>query len=98
MAIPVEHVPFGEMPFRETSNTDRVYAPDILPLLQSLLADLADMDFTYEINLEAIRHSPGDDDLKREMIKRLQRHRDERRAAHVQEFAALQERIATALA
>ena len=88
MTTDVEH---AHLP--ETSSSDRVYSPDILPLLQSLLAKLADVDFAYEKNLEAIRRSPGDEELKRDMIDKVRRLHQERRAPYVQELAALQERV-----
>lgn len=81
-----------------TSSTDRVYSPDILPLLQSLLADLADIDFAFEKNLEAVECSLADEALKRTMIERLQAQHQVRRAQYAQELAALQERIAALFA
>jgi DNA-binding transcriptional MerR regulator len=81
-----------------TSSTDRVYSPDILPLLQALLADLADIDFAFEKSLEAIERSPADEALKRMMIERLQTQHQKQRAPYAQELAALQEQIAALFA
>jgi hypothetical protein len=74
--------------FQETSRTDRVYSPDILPRLQALLADLADIDLACQQKLEAIERSLGDESLKRRKIARLWQDHQERRAPYV---AALEE-------
>lgn len=79
---------------QKTAPAERVYAPDILPLLQSLLADLADLDLAYRKKLDSIGRSPGDESLKQELTAKLQRHHLERRAFYVQELEALQARIA----
>lgn len=77
---------------------ERLYSSDILPHLQSLLADLADIDFACEKSLERIRHSQTDEDYKHRMIVALQQRHQEQRAPYVQELTALEERIRTALA
>ncbi|WP_201864426.1 hypothetical protein [Microvirga soli] len=74
--------------FQETSRTDRVYSPDILPRLQALLADLADIDLACQQKLEAIERSLGDESLKRRKIARLWKDHQDRRAPYV---AALEE-------
>ncbi|MEZ0170809.1 hypothetical protein [Microvirga sp. TS319] len=76
-----------------SARPERMYSPDILPQLQSLLADLADIDFTCEKNLERIRRSPTDEDHKHRLVAALlERHR-EQRAPYVEELTALQERM-----
>jgi hypothetical protein len=92
MATQVEH-----LPPHDKHGPDHVYAPDILPLLQSLLADLADIDLAYEKSLDAIRRSPGDDALKYEMIDRLRQHHRERKAPYIRELTILQDRIRSGL-
>lgn len=74
--------------FHETSRADRVYSPDILPRLQSLLADLADIDLASQQKLEAIERSLGDESLKRKKIAQLWQDHQDRRAPYV---AALEE-------
>ena len=71
----------------------RLYTPDIQPLLQSLLATLADIDFAYESDLETVRNSATDEALKRGVIIKLQQQHQERRIPYVRQLAALQERI-----
>jgi hypothetical protein len=83
-----QHPRFQEMP-----GTARVYSPYILPRLQSLLADLADIDFACEKSLEAIERSSGDEGLKRTMIAELRRRHQERRAPYVGELEDLQEQV-----
>jgi hypothetical protein len=78
---------------RDEAGAEPFYPPDLLPLLQSLLADLADIDFAHEKNLEAIRNSPGDDSLKRAMIDRLCHRHEERRAPVTRDLMALRRRI-----
>ncbi|MBB3019606.1 hypothetical protein FHR70_002671 [Microvirga lupini] len=79
--------------FQEISSTDRVYSPDILPRLQSLLADLADIDFACEKSLKAIERGLGDESLKRRRIAQLWRDRQERRAPYVAALEELQEQV-----
>ncbi len=77
----------------EVSSRDRVYSPDTLPRLQSLLAILADIDVTYEKKLDAIEHNPGDPNLKRKMIAALWQNHQKRRALYAAELEGLQEQI-----
>ncbi len=93
MTTNVEHRAFQEKP-----NLDSTYAPDLLPLLQSLLADLADLDFAHERNLDTIRRSPVDEDVKRTMLAGLRQRHHQMRAPYVHELATLQKRIVATLA
>jgi len=88
MATEFERPHLQTVPNRET-----FYSPDILPLLQTTLADLADLDSDYEKNLEAIRHSDADEGRKRELIARLWLQHRERRAPYIHELTVLKERI-----
>ncbi len=88
MPVDVQHPRFEEVQTR-----NRVYSPDILPRLQSLLAILADIDVAFEKRLEVVEHSPGDESLKRKMIAELWQQRQERRASYVAELEELQERV-----
>ena len=88
MATEFERPHLQKVPDRET-----FYSPDILPLLQTTLADLADIDSDYEKNLEAIKHSEADEAHKRELIARLWHQHRERRAPHIHDLAVLRERI-----
>ncbi len=88
MAPKLKHSPdqFGPHPAR-------MYSPDILPLLQSLLATLADIDFEHESEVESVRNSASDEWLKQAAIRKLQERHRERRAPYIRELEALQERI-----
>jgi DNA-binding transcriptional MerR regulator len=90
MATHVEHSRLHQVP-----NTNRVYSPDILPRLQTILADLADIDIAFEKSLEAVKHCPDDEERKSEMIAGLWRQHREQRAPYIQELIALRERIET---
>ena len=58
-------------------NTPRVYPPDLQPLLQSILAALADIDFVHASEVVLIRDSDADEWLKQSVIRRLdERHRE----------------------
>jgi hypothetical protein len=71
----------------------RVYAPEITPLLQALLATLADIDFAYGSDLEIVQNSATDEVLKRKVIEKLQQQHRERRAPYMRQITALQHRI-----
>ncbi len=83
MSTDVEHLRFQKL-----SRLNRVYSPDLLPRLQSLLADLADIDFACQQKLAAIERGRGDESLKRKKIARLWQDHQDRRAPYV---AALEE-------
>lgn len=74
--------------FQKLSRLNQVYSPDILPRLQSLLAELADIDLACQQKLEAIERSLGDESLKRRKIARLWQDHQDRRAPYL---AALEE-------
>ena len=71
----------------------RLYSPEITPLLQSLLATLADIDFAYESDLEVVQNSATDAILKRKVIERLQQQHRERREPYIRQITALQRRF-----
>ena len=71
----------------------RQYSPEITPLLQSLLATLADIDFAYESDLEVVQNSATDEILKRKVIERLQQQHRERREPYIRQIKALQRRF-----
>jgi hypothetical protein len=78
---------------QKRSSQGNCYSPDLLPLLQTVLSDLADIDFAHEKRLDAIKHSSADDECKSQMIARLWQEHRERRAPYIQELIALKERI-----
>lgn len=82
---------------RNLSGSRQVYASDLLPRLQSLLAALADIDAAHDKNLETIKNIPADDDRRNEMISTLRRAHSDLRAPYVQELLALRERMDDAL-
>ncbi|MXQ12658.1 hypothetical protein [Microvirga makkahensis] len=68
----------------------RAYPPDLLPRLQTLLADLADIDFAYEKHLDALQRNSGDELIKREMLERLRLYHEKRRALVLAELTLLE--------
>jgi hypothetical protein len=88
MAVHVKY-PLGH----RVPNAGGFYSSDILPLLQNILAELADLDFAHEKNLDRIRQSPADDAEKSAMIVRLRRQHRDMREPFVHELTTLRERI-----
>jgi hypothetical protein len=82
----------GGAAWRDEAGPPRFYAPDLQPLLQSLLGCLADIDFEYDRDCE--RLSTLDDEATRmralNKIKELHR---QRRDPYVQQLALLQTRM-----
>jgi hypothetical protein len=71
----------------------RLYSPDLQPLLQSLLATLADIDFEHERERDTISTRTADMNLKIRLLEKLREHHRERREPYIQQLAILQERI-----
>jgi hypothetical protein len=71
----------------------RVYPPDLQPLLQSILAALADIDSVHESEVKIVRDSDADEWLKQSVIRRLEERHRERRAPYVRQIVAMEERI-----
>ncbi len=69
------------------------YSPEVLPLLQLLLATLADLDFEHESDIETVRNSSADEWLKQATIRKLQERRQKRRAPYVRKLEGLQKQI-----
>jgi hypothetical protein len=69
------------------------YSPEVLPLLQLLLAALADIDYEHESDIETVRSSSADEWLKQATIRKLQERRQERRAPYVRRLDGLQKQI-----
>ena len=69
--------------------TAHPYSPEVLPLLQLLLATLADIDFEHESDIETVRNSAADEWLKQTTIRRLQDCHQKRRAPYVRRLDGL---------
>ena len=69
------------------------YSPEVLPLLQLLLATLADIDYEHESDIETVRSSSADEWLKQATIRKLQERRQQRRAPYVRKLEGLQKHI-----
>jgi hypothetical protein len=82
---------------RITSGTSQqpagTYSPDILPLLQSLLSTLADIDFEFQKDRETILSSTTDELLKQRAIATLKRCHQERRAPYLREIERLERQM-----
>ena len=71
----------------------RLYSPDLQPLLQSLLATLADIDFEHERERDTISSRTMDMNLKIRLLEKLKQHHRQRREPYLQQLAILQERL-----
>ena len=71
----------------------RVYLPDLQPLLQSILAALADLDLVHASEAAIVRDSNADEWLKQTVIRRLEESHRARRAPYVRQLAAVEARI-----
>jgi len=71
----------------------RLYPPELQPLLQELLATLADMDCAHASDLEAVKASDAEEWLRQTVIRRLEEGHRTRRAPVVRQLEALQERV-----
>jgi nitrate reductase assembly molybdenum cofactor insertion protein NarJ len=80
-------------PSHEGIHTAWAYPPDFLPLLQLLLATLADLDFEHASDIEAVRTSSADEWLKRTTIRTLQERHQKRRAPYAHRLEALRKQI-----
>ena len=69
------------------------YSPDILPLLQSLLAALADIDFEYQKDRETILKSAIEEPFKQRAIATLAKRHHEQRAPYLREIDELEREI-----
>ncbi|WP_162820357.1 hypothetical protein [Microvirga calopogonii] len=71
----------------------RIYPSSVQPLLQSLLATLADIDFDYEQERQKLSNTSPDTNLKIRALERLKARHYERRQPYIQQLAILQKRM-----
>jgi len=70
-----------------------VYAPSLLPLMQSLLATLANIDAEHEHEVERATRSSAPASLKPRLLAKLNERHRERRESYVRHLALLQGRV-----
>ncbi|MBL0403784.1 hypothetical protein JKG68_07400 [Microvirga aerilata] len=75
----------------------RSYPSELLPLLQLVLATLADIDFEHQSDIETVRNSSADEWLKKATIRTLEERHQQRRVSYIRQLERLQ-RQAHALA
>ncbi len=71
----------------------RTYSPTILPMMQSLLRVLGDIDFEYQKDRETILKSAIEETLKRRAIATLAKRHHERRAPYLREIHRLERQV-----
>jgi hypothetical protein len=70
-----------------------IYFPELQNLLQSILVEIANIDFAYESDVEVVQNSTTDEVLKKKVVSNLQQHHRERREPYLIQLATLQDRI-----
>src|SRR3712207_6451700 len=70
----------------------RTSTPDVLRHLQHLLSALAEIDLAYESDLEVVRTSAANEDLKTVAMGNLRQLHDRQRAPLVRQLTRLEER------
>ena len=71
----------------------KIYSPTFQPLLQSLLATLADIDFDYEQERERLSSNSSNSNIKIRALEKLKARHRERREPYIQQLAILQQRM-----
>jgi hypothetical protein len=75
----------------DVPTTSRVYTFDILPLMQSLLATLADIDLEHECELERFSNSGLEFEVERLIGEALHANFQQRREPYVRSLKQLQQ-------
>jgi hypothetical protein len=70
-----------------------IFPPDLQTLLQSILIEIANIDFAYESDVEVVQNSTTDEVLKKQVVLNLHQHHRERREPYLVQLATLQDRI-----
>lgn len=68
----------------------RMYSSDILPVMQSILSTLANIDYEHDCELEQLENSQTPLEIKNHIAAKLKERHRERREAYVQHLANLQ--------
>jgi hypothetical protein len=74
-----------------------VIPDEFQPLMQSLMATLADIDFAHEHELEKVNSTSVDGALKARLITKLDQHHREKRHPYANELVRLEERTRSCL-
>ena len=90
-------MPHGALRVIESAQQPRVCPADVQPLMQTLLATLADIDFEHECEVEKVKGSVTDPGLKATMMVRLAQRHGERRHPYVEELMRLEARTRSVL-
>jgi hypothetical protein len=83
-------MPHGHLHVIGSEHEPRVSPDNIQPLMQSLLATLADIDFGHEREVENVRNSPTDPSVREKVITKLDQHHREKRQPYVEGLLTLQ--------
>jgi hypothetical protein len=70
-----------------------MHSPTLQPLLQSLLATLADIDFDYEQEREKLSSTSPDANIKIRALEKLKARHHERRQPYIQQLSVLQQQM-----
>jgi DNA-binding transcriptional MerR regulator len=84
---------FHKDEFDTGAHRPRIYSPAVQPLLQSLLATLADLDFDYEQQREKLSTTSPDTSVRSRALEKLKNRHRERREPYIQQLTILQKRM-----
>jgi hypothetical protein len=84
---------FHKDEFHNGAHRPKIYSPAFQPLLQSLLATLADLDFDYEQQREKLSSTSPDATVRSRALEKLKNRHRERREPYIQQLTILQKRI-----
>ena len=71
----------------------KIYSPTYQPLLQSLLATLADIDFDYEKERDKLSKNAPDSNIRIRALEKLKARHRERREPYIRQLGVLQQRV-----
>jgi hypothetical protein len=83
-------------PRLENEADRRIYASEVLPLLQLLLTMVADLDCDYERERDQIGGTIGNPQLRDKALKELDKRHQERRNPHLQRLRRIEEQLSPA--
>ena len=89
----MNEIKFQKDEIDQGASLPRIYSPTFQPLLQSLLATLADIDFDYEQEREKLCSNSPNSNIKIRALEKLKAHHRERREPYIHQLAILQQRM-----
>jgi hypothetical protein len=89
----MNEIKFQKDEIDQGASLPRIYSPTFQPLLQALLATLADIDFDYEQEREKLCSNSPNSNIKIRALEKLKARHRERREPYIHQLAILQQRM-----